>query len=395
MTAARYKPPFLAVKSAAACLSAVCCLSAAPALSGPASPAVIAAPATAASGAAPENWDAWLNYQKQRESNCVGPFDTLDPPARVTVAGRRFVISGHRMVEENQKGKTEVAYGVVSTLKEAAPGTIYNLKKFIQWWKSKNVDAIIVGGDIANGEDAMEKNLLTFARTGTPVFIIMGNNDSRGQFNRAVRTITWKYHNVFNMNMIRFFDGDGADIMSLPGYYDRQFTRNTASCLYKDADVDAMEKLPPLANSPLLFLTHGPPKMTKPTGIDVIHDKSNVGDYKLTEFIKGTKGKINFGVHGHIIEAGGRASDLIGNPVAPGVWAPQVFLNPSQGDSFPWKMLDGSTNQGMAAILRINVKTRKASYEILRIGPDEHADLDEDTYANEFDELEELRRGRK
>src|SRR5439155_26001702 len=70
------------------------------------------------------------------------------------------------------------------------------------------------------------------------------------------------------------------------------------------------------APSPVVLVTHGPPRQSGKLALDVTEDGHNVGAPDLATAI--AEAKINFGVFGHILESGGRATDLEGKrPVKP------------------------------------------------------------------------------
>ena len=326
----------------------------------------------------------WQSYQKKFGFTCMGPLEKLKTPEIVNTSPRKVRVEGYKAVELDQKKDGKAVLGVISTIKDAAPSTIYNVRKYVEEWKKAGAEAIIVGGDVADGEFATIKVLATLAAPGWPVYVIMGNNDSRGRFNRAIRKLTQsKYKNIFNLNMVRLVDGDGYDLVSLPGYYDKRFVSSGASCVYKGTDVEIISDLAKQANSPVILVSHGPPKDKGKDGIDVAVEAGNVGDQLITDAIK--QGKIPFGVFGHIIEAGGKGTDLNGKLIKEGRFSKKLYLNPGSASSFIWQMNDGGENWGRAALLTI--KGKKASYKVFKSDQSEFEKADLDKIEEETDKL--------
>ena len=99
-------------------------------------------------------------------------------------------------------------------------------------------------------------------------------------------------------------------------------------------------------------------------GIDRATGAGHVGDPALAALLK--EQRIRFGLFGHILEAGGRASDLAGRRRRrENVWHPNLFVNAGTINPDPWPMLNGSTSYGMA--LYVEVKGKKARYSVIRL----------------------------
>ena len=111
--------------------------------------------------------------------------------------------------------------------------------------------------------------------------------------------------------------------------------------------------------------THGPPRQSGKAALDVTEDGHNVGDPDLAAAIE--EAKINFGVFGHILEAGGRATDLGGKKaVKPGQLATALYVNPGPAFADPWGLNGGGVSRGMAAILTI--KGGKGEWQQVKAG---------------------------
>ncbi len=328
--------------------------------------------------------DTWSAYQQKHRFDCMGPIGpALKTPELVKSTTRDVRIDGYRASEIGSDTDKAAVLGILSTVKGAEAATIWNLREFIAHWKKAKAEAILVGGDIATNEDDTALVLYTLGASGLPVYVIIGNNDSRAQFNRAVERVSKRFPNVINMNLVRFVDGDDYDIVSLPGYYDRKFVASGAVCIYKPDHVTELDKLAALANDPIVFLSHGPPKDATPKGIDVVAEGDHVGDPALNTFIDDNK--IPFGIFGHIIEAGGIATDLIGKIIKPGTFAKRLYLNPGAASSQPWMLNTDKDTVGMAATLTI--KGAEAKFEPIVIPLRAHDDIDASALEEEIDDM--------
>ncbi|MDE0883189.1 MAG: hypothetical protein OSB21_11385, partial [Myxococcota bacterium] len=97
--------------------------------------------------------------------------------------------------------------------------------------------------------------------------------------------------------------------------------------------------------------------------VDVVVDGKNVGDVRIAKMLSETGTK--FAIVGNIKEAGGRAANVAGQAVKPGLASEELVLNPGPADSTQWPMLDKSSSYGMAALMTFD--GGKASYQIHRV----------------------------
>ena len=325
-------------------------------------------------------------YQVDSETTCVGPADkAFAAPDSWVAGGYRFSVNGARAEVKAQSGadamadpakplKAEAALpaklGLLAAIKDFSPETRANLSQFIAAFHKAGVSAIVVDGDSAYGVDDQDSVLAELfdylGQQGLPVLAVIGNSESRSAFNRAALDAFRKTHNVINLDLVRRVEGDGFTVVSLPGYYDKRFIHESAGCPYSTDDVEELPGLARGAPSPVVLVTHGPPRQEGKSALDATTDGKNVGDPALSTAI--VDGKIAFGVFGHILEAGGRATDLSGKkqirqntPVA------QLFVNPGPAFADPWPLNDGRVSHGMAAILTI--KGGKGEWQQLTFAP--------------------------
>jgi len=306
-------------------------------------------------------FDAW---QEESETVCVGnPDHALAAPESWLSAGHKFTVRGGRAevkregpVVASAGGVVEAKLGLLAAVKDFSPETQANLKAFIEVFKLAGASGVIVDGDSAYGVDDQDTTLtemFTFLGSqGLPVYAIIGNSESRSSFNRAVLAAFRKNPNVINLDLVRRVDGDGFTLVSLPGYYDRRYIHESSGCQYKPEDAHGLVNLAKGAKAPVVLVSHGPPRQAGKFALDSTTDGLNVGDPELAAAM--AQAKITYGVFGHILESGGRATDLSGSrQVKPNSPAAELFVNPGPAFADPWQLNSGTVSHGMAAILTI------------------------------------------
>ena len=302
---------------------------------------------------------AYERYQLESETVCVGPADAkLPAPDSWTSDGYRFtVIGGSAEVHAEVKAKADQArIGILAAVKDFSPETQANLNTFLAAFRKAGVSGVVVDGDSAYGVDDQDTTiteLFSFlGGQGLPVYGIIGNSESRSSFNRALLTAYRKHPTVLNLDLVRRIEGDGFTLVSLPGYFDKRFIHESAGCQYKPDDALGLSQLAKGAHSPVVLISHGPPRQEGRVALDVTEDGHNVGDPDLAVAI--AEARISFGVFGHILESGGRATDLTGRKqIKPGQSVPALYLNPGPAFADPWNLNSGAVSHGMAAILTI------------------------------------------
>ena len=307
----------------------------------------------------------WEEYQAAHSLSCVGPADTLPAPDVKKHAGFEYAFSGSSLKVKRVDGPAvagEVRLGVISGIKELDKATRLSLDEFFARFKAAKVEGVLLGGDSAENEMDLEEVLAYVAAFELPTYAVIGNWESRAPFNRAVREVSKTHPNLVNMDLARKLEAEAFDVVALGGYSDKVYVKGSGACLYKPEDARSIVALAKDAEHPVILLMHGPPAQKGKQAIDFVPGAGNVGDKDVTAAIQ--EAKIAFGIHGHILEAGARATDLAGKPVAAGKLHPQLFLNPGPASSLPWKLNDGKMSYGLAAILTL--KGKAASYELLR-----------------------------
>lgn len=310
-----------------------------------------------------EDFSAW---EERYQFDCNGPFEHFSPADVKEREGWRFEHTGGTVKVRRVKpraGKKPVL-GLLAGIKDLEPETKVMLDTFIAGFEKADVDAIVIGGDSSSEPDALDQILEYLGKaTNRPLLIVAGNMERGAALNYAVlKQRKAGATHLLNLDVVRRYDGDGVDVLGLGGYHDKAYLHLAGGCIYKEKDIDALERAAAAADDPVVLLTHGPPRQKGQQAIDYVPGADNVGDPHLTELIN--KAKISFGIHGHILEAAGRATDASGKPLPQKKPHPALFVNQGSANPLPWKLNDGTTSYGLAALLTIDGK--KASYEILR-----------------------------
>ncbi len=308
----------------------------------------------------------FAEFEDAYQFECNAPFETFEPADVKEHRGFRYEHTGATVKVrrlERKKG-APARLGLLAGIKDAEPETKALLEKFLADFEKADVDVVVVGGDSAE-EPAVLEQVFTFLAQATrrPIVAIAGNTERAAALNYAIMKVrkTGAEH-LLNMDLVRRYDGEGFDLVSVAGYHDKAYLHATGACIYSEKHLEGAEAAARAADDPVVLLSHGPPRMKGQAAIDFVPGADNVGDPRLTQLITGAK--IPFGIFGHILEAGGRASDLSGKPLPPKKPAPALYVCQGSANPLPWKLNDGTTSYGLAAIMTIDGK--KASYEVLR-----------------------------
>lgn len=321
--------------------------------------------------------DAAATASKAGESDreCVGAIDTA-VPKQVTVGGKKAELNGYKLTLLDKDADDEARFGVIASINEDSPANLANLEKLVAWFKEQKAEALIVDGDIGDSEASITRSLGALASSGLPVFAMLGNHECKADYSASVVALQKKHDNLIDLGRVRYIDWDDADLVSLPGYHDAQYThcQNGGACIYTKGDVAELEKVLGATNDTAVLVAHGTPHGTAATAIDTIEGGKHIGDPNLNALIE--KSKVQVGIFANVKEAGGRATDLSGETVIKeGVLAAPLFLDPGPADSVAWGMNDGTTSTGMAALL--TVKGKQASYQMKRLAKLTDAELAE------------------
>lgn len=310
-----------------------------------------------------EDFAAW---EERYQFDCNGPFEHFSPADTKEREGWRFEHTGGTVKVRRAKPRTakKPVLGLLAGIKDMEPETKAMLDVFIADFEKADVDAIVIGGDSSSEPEGLDQILDYLVKaTNRPLLIIAGNMERGAALNFSVLKQR-KAGNVhlLNLDVIRRYDGDGVDVIGLGGYHDKAYLHLAGGCIYKDKDLDALERAAAAADDSVVLLSHGPPRQKGQQAIDYVPGADNVGDPRLAALI--AKLKIPFGIHGHILEAAGRATDAAGKPLPQKKLETSLFVDQGSANPLPWKLNDGTTSYGLAALLTVDGK--KASYEVLR-----------------------------
>jgi len=313
---------------------------------------------TATLAGAPATWDG---FQSEHSLSCLTT-DALEPPETLEHAGFTYVFHGTsvQVRRDSKRAHADIRLGVLSGIKELDDTTKAQLTGWLAKFKAADVDAILVGGDNAEDESRLDDVFQFLAATELPTYVIIGNWEGRASFNRALRDAAKGHPNLINGDFARRFDGEGFDVITLPGYNDKQFVRSSGGCIYIPDDAKSIVTLAKQSDDPVVLLMHGPPRMKGKDAIDFVPDSGNVGDENVAAAI--AEAKIQLGIHGHILEAGQRATDINGKPVPQNKMVKSLFVNPGPANALPWKLNDGKTSYGAAAL--VTMQDGKAKWEL-------------------------------
>jgi len=303
----------------------------------------------------------WADFGELRSGDCLGEAGTLAKPIQIDTGKFQYELRGSTLFETSKQKASSLKVGVVSATKDDREITISAIKILIDWMKSENIQILLANGDLATNSLQMGKIFSTLASSGVIVVAYTGNTESCGSFNRIATSVFNKYPNFLNGNWVRKLDLNGAVLVTLPGYYDKRFTHVSGAAHYRAKHIEQVVAMFEESKKPVIFTSHGPPKMKGKHGIDIASGVGHVGDQEMTDMLDFEE--VSFGIFGHILEAGGLASNLAGNKRRKqNKWYKSLFINAGAANPDPWPMLNGKTTFGMGAIFEL--KGSQARYKI-------------------------------
>jgi len=315
--------------------------------------------------AAAQGFAAW---EEAHQYDCNGPFEHFEPADVREHEGFRYEHTGATVKVRRLKPRAtkKAVLGALAGIKDLEPETKALLGVFLASFEKADVDAIVIGGDTSSEPDVLDAVFgYLVEATKRPLLVIAGNMERGAALNYAInKQRKAGHHHLLNLDLIHRFDGDGFDVASIAGYHDKAYLHLTGGCIYGDKELDVLERAVKAADDPVVLLSHGPPRQRGQKAIDFVPGADNVGDPRLTQLIK--RNNVPFGLHGHILEAGGAGVDVDGRPLPQKKPHASLFVDQGSANPLIWRLNDGSSAYGLAALLTVDGK--KASYEILR-GP--------------------------
>ena len=306
----------------------------------------------------------WADFGELRSGDCLGEAGKLDKPIHIDTGKFQYELRGSELVELSKNKAASLKIGVISATKDDRGITISAMNALIDWMKSENIQILLANGDLATNSLQMGKIFSTLASSGAVVIAYTGNTESCGSFNRVATSVFNKYPNFLNGNWVRKLDLHHAVMVTLPGYYDKRFTHVSGAAHYRAKHLEQLVEMFEESKKPVIFTSHGPPKMKGKYGIDIASGVGHVGDQEMADMLDFEE--VSFGIFGHILEAGGLASNLSGNKKREeDQWYKSLFINAGAANPDPWPMLNGKTTYGMGAIFEL--KGTKARYKVKKL----------------------------
>ncbi|HEY1097294.1 MAG TPA: metallophosphoesterase [Myxococcota bacterium] len=338
-----------------------------------AEPAVAAAVAPAAEPE-PDHPATWGDVVGFYGTECPPPTFTLDEPFTKTINGQTFVIEGTE-AKRVEKQEGPLVIGVLGAIKDATPDTRKNLEKAKAAFKKAKVTLVLMNGDIAETGEITDVVGMIGDVFGDdlPLIVHSGNSEWTSGFSNAIADAEKTHPAFINMNFVRRLDLGGVHLLSLPGWSRRQFVKQ-GGCHFDSDDVAAVSATADglhALGEVVILTAHGPPLGADAMGLDRTFDDGNVGDEDLKNLLE--RGSVRFGIFGHILEAGGRATaDAVTHKPLP---LPQkkpsssLFVNVGSASSGGVELLNKKTSRGMAAIVTIDpAKGGKGSVVFVPLG---------------------------
>lgn len=309
-----------------------------------------------------------------QKEGCIASFSAEGEPSPVTLGrleGRR---AGGRLELDAPAGP--VTFGVLANLKEPLPENLFNIQRYLEFFRDAGADALLVAGD--SGESAREivGVLQALADAGLPVLVIPGNRETADGWQWAMTQLGDTHPNVVDMTRVRLVQFPSAAVISLPGYHDRRYMHpRRGGCLYEEPHLAELGTILETARGSAILLAHSVFRGQGRSAIDFHARGGHAGDPRLTARLR--EHPAPFGIFADVHEAGGRATDLDSRPLGAAKPHTSLYLNPGLADATPWELTDGRTSHGMVALLRIADAT--ATYHVLQLPPltdDQREDAD-------------------
>ncbi|MFN0062814.1 MAG: hypothetical protein ACKVPX_09880 [Myxococcaceae bacterium] len=256
--------------------------------------------------------------------------------------------------------------GVLGPFNEDSEANVAAVSRYLQFFASQKASAVVVAGDIGETEEGIAKILTALAKSGLPIFSLIGNRECKADYVGAVRAVAARYPHLIDLNQVRAVRFPQGVLVSIPGYHDANFINCAAGCRYFSSTVDEAIAIAKQQTAPVVLVAHGPPLGEGSQAVDYAVATGNVGDPEIRRALG--QASIPFGLFTHIKESGARATDLVGTTrVAQGAFVKSLYLNPGPANTAKWKMNDGTVGYGFAATLTL--KNGEAAWKSFRIPP--------------------------
>lgn len=331
---------------------------AAPSAQAPTPPPPTQAPPPAAPVATPAETGA----AEGAFSGCAANLDE-GPTRELTLAGRKATQTGARLRFTDPDPDGKLVIGVLGPINEDSGLNLLALRRYLAFFTEHGAEAVVVTGDSGETPSSMDRMLKELSAAGVPVLVASGNRECKEDFNQGVALAQARFDGIVNLNAIRSVELAGMTFVSLPGYHDPNYITCETGCRYDARTLADVVTLAQEARTPVVLVSHGPPKGTSSQSLDYATSAGNVGDPQVNKVI--ADGKIAFGLFSNIKEAGGRATAAdLATQIPEGKSVKSLMLNPGAADTSRWEMNGGWASFGSAAL--ITYSQGKATWKLFK-----------------------------
>ncbi|MDQ3263064.1 MAG: hypothetical protein M3Y59_05305 [Myxococcota bacterium] len=281
----------------------------------------------------------------------------------LTLAGRKATQTGARLRFTEPDLDGQLVIGVLGPINEDSGLNLLALRKYLAFFTEHQAEAVVVTGDSGETPSSMDRMLKELSAAGLPVLVASGNRECKEDFNQGVALAQTRFDGIVNLNAIRSVELGGMTFVSLPGYHDPNYITCETGCRYDDRTLADVITLAKEARTPVVLVSHGPPRGASSQSLDYATSAGNVGDPQVNKVI--TEGKIAFGLFSNIKEAGGRATAAdLATQIPEGKSVKTLMLNPGAADTSRWEMNGGWASFGSAAV--VTYSKGKASWKLFK-----------------------------
>ena len=286
--------------------------------------------------------------REQKFLRCAEPYDdgkkeTISlPPLSVARNGLDVQIHGIK--------RGLIVLGLLSGIHEPTRKNLANLDHFLSQFKEAGAQAILVAGDVGYKEPDMKRILEHLAKAPIPILVVPGAEENYDLFRRVMADVRTRHPQLVDMSLARRVHIGHLNIVSLPGYHKPFYLKaKSRGCAYGQADLDATFKLFEENGVNLLF-SPSPPRGVGAWAVDRARGDVNIGDHVLSKLLK--QNSIQFGLFGHVYEAGGHATLADGKtPVAAGIWQKSLYMQAGSAEALPLPLVGEGRSIGMAQVV--------------------------------------------
>jgi len=272
------------------------------------------------------------------------------PTRELTIAGQKASQTGARMKIAEPTADGQLVVGVLGPVNEDSGLNLLALRKYLAFFAEQKVELVVVTGDVGEVPDGISRVLEELAAAKVPLLVIAGNRECQKEFAEGVAQAQATFNGIVNLNTVRSVAVGGVTFVSLPGYHDPYYITCDTGCRYDAGTLGEVVTLAREANTPVVLVSHGPPRGSSSQSLDFAGSSGNVGDAAVNKAL--VDGNIAFGLFSNIKEAGARATAAdLATQVPEGKSVKTLMVNPGPADTSRWYMNDGKLSYGLAAVV--------------------------------------------